>query len=82
MTASDIVIGWPVPRRFMLREEAATYLCLSPKTLAKWACTCTKEVELPYFKIGGRVLYDMDDLNAWVEARRAANGRVVDDYSD
>ena len=80
MKASDSVIGWPIPRRFMLREEAAAYLCLSPKTLAKWACT--KEVELPYFKIGGRVLYDIDDLNVWVEARRAANGRVADDYSD
>ena len=80
MSTPNAVIGWPVPRRFMLREEAAAYLCLSPKTLAKWACT--KEVELPYFKIGGRVLYDIDDLNAWVEARRAVNGRVVDDYSD
>ena len=55
-------------RRLATRATTADYLCLSPKTLAKWACT--GEVKLPYYRVMGRVVYDLDDIDRWLETRR------------
>lgn len=50
----------------MSRTEAASFLKVSPQTLAAWACN--KRVNLPYIKIGRRVAYRQDDLIAFVDA--------------
>ncbi|MDD5384548.1 MAG: helix-turn-helix domain-containing protein [Gallionella sp.] len=51
------------------REEAASYLGISPSTLANWACT--KKYKIPYFKVGRSVRYRQSDLDAFVQ-----NGEV------
>ena len=47
-------------------EEAAAYLGIRPNTLEVWRC---KHKGPRYSKIGTRVLYDMDDLEAFFTAR-------------
>ena len=52
---------WP---RFVRTPEAARLLDLSPRTLEKHRCDGTGPV---YHKLGGRVVYAVSDLAAWVE---------------
>jgi hypothetical protein len=50
-------------------DTAAKFLGgLSPTTLATWRCT--HRYKLAYVKIGHRVFYRRDDLEAWLESRR------------
>lgn len=52
-----------LPDGRMSRRDAARYLGLAEKTLAIWAC----EGRGPKgYKVGGRVFYFLDDLEAYV----------------
>ncbi|WP_425645384.1 helix-turn-helix transcriptional regulator [Agrobacterium leguminum] len=53
--------SWP---RFVRTAEAARLLELSPRTLEKHRCDGTGPV---YHKLGGRVVYSIADLQAWIE---------------
>jgi len=46
------------------RRNAARYLGLSPKTLAQWACEGRGPKAL---RVGGRVFYFVDDLDAFIQ---------------
>ena len=48
--------------RYLRTPEAATHLGLSPRTLEKHRCYGTGPV---YRRLGGRVVYAIDDLEAW-----------------
>lgn len=48
------------------RSQAAEHLGIKPQTLAVWACT--HRYNLPYVKIGRRVMYRRSDLEAFVNA--------------
>lgn len=50
---------------FMTTKQAATWLHLCKRTLEKHRSYGTGPA---YRKIGGRILYDIADLRAWVEA--------------
>jgi len=52
---------WP---RFVRTPEAARLLGFSPRTLEKHRCDGTGPV---YHKLGGRVVYAMADLHAWID---------------
>ncbi|MDR1232774.1 MAG: helix-turn-helix domain-containing protein [Puniceicoccales bacterium] len=52
-------------KQYLTRKEAAEYLRVKPQTLAKWACTRFRKI--PYCKVGSRVLYDYDDIQAFVK---------------
>lgn len=54
-------------KTLMTRPEAAQYLRLSDKTLARWAWAGKGP---GYMKAGGKVLYDAADLDAWLEGQR------------
>ncbi len=54
--------AWP---RFVRTPEAARLLGFSPRTLEKHRCDGTGPV---YHKLGGRVVYTMADLHAWIDA--------------
>lgn len=54
--------NWP---RFVRTPEAARLLDLSPRTLEKHRCDGTGPI---YHKLGGRVVYTVADLQAWIEA--------------
>ena len=52
------------PLRFLRTPEAARYLGLSGRTLEKHRTYGTGPL---YRKIGGRVVYALDDLKAWAD---------------
>lgn len=60
----------PVPSgiapRFLRTHDAAAFLGLSGRTLEKHRCTGTGPL---FRKLGGRVVYAIDDLEAWAAER-------------
>lgn len=58
-----------LPPRFLRTKEAAEFLSLSARTLEKHRTYGTGPA---YRKLGGRVVYAIDDLEAW-----AARGAVT-----
>lgn len=67
--------NWP---RFVRTPEAARLLDLSPRTLEKHRCDGTGPI---FHKLGGRVVYAVSDLHAWVEAcaRQSTSGAIPKD---
>lgn len=64
---------WP---RFVRTPEAARLLDLSPRTLEAHRCAGTGPI---YHKLGGRVVYSVADLQAWVEgsARQSTSEAAI-----
>lgn len=60
---------WP---RMLSAAQAAAYLGVSPPTLAR--------LRLPVCRIGGRVLFDRRQLDAWADAQAARAG--VPDFDE
>lgn len=58
-----------LPRRYLRTKEAAEFLSLSARTLEKHRTYGTGPA---YRKLGGRVVYAIDDLETW-----AARGAVT-----
>ena len=52
--------------KFFTPEELASHLNLSLKTLANWRSDGS--VPLPYIKLGKKVLYSVDDIEAFIES--------------
>lgn len=63
----------PLPSRYLRTPEAATFLGLSGRTLEKHRTFGTGP---RYAKIGGRVVYGLEDLQAWV--RHGAKASTAD----
>ena len=53
-----------LPPRYLRTPEAARFLGLSPRTLEKHRTYGTGPT---YRKLGGRVVYALEDLKAWVD---------------
>ncbi|WP_199555758.1 helix-turn-helix transcriptional regulator [Sandaracinobacteroides hominis] len=53
----------PLPPRYLRTKEAAHFLSLSARTLEKHRTYGTGPA---YHKLGGRVVYALDDLETWV----------------
>jgi hypothetical protein len=53
-----------LPQRYLRTAEAARFLSLSGRTLEKHRTYGTGPA---YRKIGGRVIYALDDLKAWAD---------------
>ena len=53
-------------KKLLTIKEAADILGVSVNTIYKW----TSAKKIPYVKVGGRVMFDPDDLEAWIEARK------------
>lgn len=54
----------PIRPRYLRTPDAAVHLGLSPRTLEKHRCYGTGPV---YRKLGGRIVYRIEDLEAWAE---------------
>ncbi|MFD1797990.1 MULTISPECIES: helix-turn-helix transcriptional regulator [Paracoccus] len=52
-----------LPPRYLRTKEAARFVSLSPRTLEKHRTYGTGPA---YHKLGGRVVYSLEDLEAWV----------------
>ena len=51
----------------MNNTEAAEYLGVAPQTLTIWRCV--KRYNIPFVKVGSRVRYRKEDLDAWLASR-------------
>ena len=49
-------------------QAAANFLGMSAGTLAVWRCT--KRYDLPYIKVGHKIMYDVADLLEFLESRK------------
>ncbi|MEB7539735.1 helix-turn-helix domain-containing protein [Pantoea anthophila] len=52
----------------LTRSEAASYLGVTPQTLANWAST--GKVQIPHYKVGRKVIYFQSDLDAYLASTR------------
>ena len=66
-----------IPPRYLRTPEAARFLGLSGRTLEKHRTYGTGP---KYSKLGGRVVYAVSDLQAWVD--RGAKASTSDDTCD
>lgn len=57
----------PLPTRYLRTHEAGRFLGLSGRTLEKHRLYGTGPA---YRKVGGRVIYSVEDLQAWAEQGR------------
>ena len=56
-------------------QEAATYLDVTPGTLAVWRST--GRYEIPFVKVGRNVRYKRNDLDAWLMQRTRSTGATA-----
>lgn len=56
----------PFPK-YLTQKQAAAYLTMGPSTLEKWRISGTGPA---YAKISRRVIYEIEDLDAWVQTHR------------
>jgi predicted DNA-binding transcriptional regulator AlpA len=57
--------------RIILPPEVSEQTRIAEDTLKYWRYTGTGP---PWFKLGGRVVYDSDEVDAWIEQQRATTG--------
>ena len=50
--------------------QVAEKLRITDKTLAVWRCT--GRYDLPFIKIGRKVVYDQHDVDAFIESRKVS----------
>jgi hypothetical protein len=67
------------PRAISSRElwspdKAADYVGLAKPTLSKWRCLKTGQI---YYKIGGRIFYTKEDLDAFIAGSRVDGTAVA-----
>lgn len=55
------------PSPWLDPEAAAAYIGRTPGTLAQWR---SKGVRLPFHRVGRNILYNRDDLDAFVQSGR------------
>ncbi|MGV2052479.1 helix-turn-helix transcriptional regulator [Agrobacterium sp. 22-209-1] len=77
MTDNKIIDPKNPPQRFLTTKEAAFVVGICKRTLEKHRTYGTGP---KYRKVGGRVLYDIDDLRAWTEI--GARVSTTDPISD
>lgn len=64
MDVKTSITDTAIKPRYVTTPDAAIHLGLSPRTLEKHRCYGTGPT---YRKLGGRVVYAIDDLEAWAE---------------
>ena len=59
-----------LPQSYLSTEQAAAFLGCSPKTLE--ADRCRRRWNVPFLRLGRRIVYDAAALKAWLESQQAA----------
>lgn len=57
----------PINKPFISPKELSKYINISVGTLAVWRTNRT--YDLPYVKIGGRIMYPAQQVNEWLAIR-------------
>lgn len=64
-------VGGFMKKNYLSVIEAGKYLKLARSTLY----TYVYDNKIPHIKIGERVLFDEDDLNAWIDTKKKRGGQ-------
>lgn len=75
ITSPDLVLAALGKRPKQRTPVAACYLGLAEITLE--ADRASRKLGIPFHKIGRAVVYDLDELDAWLSRRREVEGRAV-----
>lgn len=70
MEAEKALLDVRLPK-YIRRRDAAHYLCVSLRTLDRLAA----EGNIPFCKLEGVVVYDRQDLDAFISKRKVRPGR-------
>lgn len=54
-------------RKFLTKREVAALLGLSLYTIDSWV---SQRRELPFVRMGSRVMFDPDDVQTWIDKNR------------
>ena len=54
-------------RKFLNKREVAALLRLSTYTIDSWV---SQRRELPFIRMGSRIMFDAKDVQAWIEKNR------------
>lgn len=65
-------------KRLLNIDEAAEYTGLKKNTLYSWVC----QRRVPFVKCGRRTLFDIKDLERWIEDKKIPENRKIDLSSD
>ena len=65
----------PAARRLFDPDETAAYLRVARQTLAKWRCIGTGP---RFVRIGGRIFYDVADLETFIADRKFGSTAEAD----
>jgi len=61
-------------KRLINKKELAEYLSLSVFTIDTWV----SQNRIPYVKMGRRVLFDLDDVDKWIEQLKVLSKEALD----
>lgn len=53
-------------REYLTRDQLAAELHITPRTLARWQ---SQPDAIPHVQMGGRILFRIDSVRAWLESR-------------
>jgi excisionase family DNA binding protein len=56
-----------IEKRFLTKKELAQYLGISIYTIDQWV---SQRREIPFNKAGRRVLFDMKEVEKWIEENK------------
>jgi hypothetical protein len=60
----------PTKSKFLNTNQAAAHIGVEPQTLSLWRATGRHVIK--FYKIGRKVAYRIEDLDAWLESRARA----------
>jgi hypothetical protein len=58
------------PKKYLNAEEASQFIGAAVQTLARWRCEGGGP---PFIRVGRKIMYAIDDLIAWMNARRVSS---------
>jgi DNA-binding transcriptional regulator YiaG len=63
-------MNYELPRR-LTEKEASAYLGIKSQTLQNWR---QADKAPPFYRIGGKIIYDLRELQEWMQERRQPAG--------
>jgi predicted site-specific integrase-resolvase len=61
-------VASPITKRRLDSSEAADFLGVLPATLANWRYAGRSPA---FYRVGGKIIYDLKELEQWLEERRS-----------
>ena len=60
-------------KKYLTPKETSRFIGVAVQTLARWRCAGGSP---PFIRVGRKIMYAVEDLTAWMNARRVASTSV------